>query len=347
MRFVLAGTVGGFSTYEGQSLELQLGGEGSISVLLYVDGLHDQAVLVCRTEGTWDLDRATESLLMADPVPQAGSLALLADPVLPLDFWPADKRAKLGSIEMELLNASRRVINLLRWRHGIQGEHESLWDTVFGVSRDGKRITLRDSRLSSIGWDEPDNLPTLKLSSEIQGFLRYFVGLDKSEPVGHSLLREALEHVGDNPRSALVIGVAAAEVAVRQFFAEFASPLVPALLGERQGPPIHQLLSKYFPMLVADQADFAAKKLPRKLPEEWIIKPIERANENRNTVVHAPATDRRRHGKLEKWMDDGGLATALQAISDLLWLLDYYRGYHWALDNVRSEAIEAWKTSDQ
>ena len=344
MRFVLTGHVLGFSANESQVIELQVGGQNSIWVELYVEGLHMGAIVRCRARGDWELDKRTEAVLLDNCVLPPTESFWHSDPVLRLSSLPLDVRTKVKSVERELLNASTRVINLLRWTHGVQGGHAPLAETGIAFSHEGKNVYIvHDSEPWLFTVDEPSQLPLLPLTPQLEENLHYFVDQGISEPLGHSLLREALGHQDDNPRSALVIGVAAVEIGVRQFFAEFATPFPRKLLSERQSVPVPKLLSEYFPVLCSEREEFAVKKLPNAIPSKEIINPIRLASEHRNTVVHAPPTQPKSHRKLENWLDAGGLGIALNAISDLLWLLDYYRGYYWALEHVGSETAKAWQ----
>ena len=68
------------------------------------------------------------------------------------------------------------------------------------------------------------------------------------EPVAHQLLREAWELRSSNPRSALAIGIAAAEIGVKDLIASLV-PNAQWLVMEMPSPPVVKILREYLPML--------------------------------------------------------------------------------------------------
>ena len=132
------------------------------------------------------------------------------------------------------------------------------------------------------------------------------------EPLGRQLFREAWSQRLANPRSALVIGVAAAEVGLKALI----GTLIPAaswLAEEIQTPPLRKMLRDFLPSLPirAKRSDGATISLPREL-----IRQVDKAAEHRNKVVHRGAPP---PGRQE-------LINMLEAISDLLWMCDVYSG---------------------
>ena len=72
-----------------------------------------------------------------------------------------------------------------------------------------------------------------------------------SEPLTHSLFREAYAQRVTNRRSSLVLAVAAAEVAVKRC-ATILAPRAAWLLEELPSPPIAQMITDFLPSLLAD-----------------------------------------------------------------------------------------------
>jgi hypothetical protein len=183
--------------------------------------------------------------------------------------------------------------------------------------------------------------PEASFSEPIQNGLQSWIETGQGEPLGRSLLREAWEHRERSPRSALVIGVAAAEVGFKQFSAEIA-PHTAWLLEEGPSPSLEKMLRHHLPKILEDNQRFPIKQIP-----PTIIKTIGKANQQRNAVVHKPPTAQERHQELQDWLSADDLEAALLAVSDLLWFLDYYRGYLWALDHVRKETLAVWEALGQ
>jgi hypothetical protein len=148
-------------------------------------------------------------------------------------------------------------------------------------------------------------------------------------PLSRQLFYEAWSQVGTNPRSALVIGVAAAEVGVKRLI----STLIPAaewLILEIQAPSMDQILRKFLPTLQV-KAKFANGR-PITLPPK-LINEVRAAFQHRNGLVHRGSPPPSREE----------LAKMLRAISDLLWICDVYVGEVWAMKHVSLETKKYWQ----
>jgi hypothetical protein len=102
------------------------------------------------------------------------------------------------------------------------------------------------------------------------------------EPLGHQLFREAWSERERHPRSALVIGVAAAEVG----FKKLVGGLVPQaqwLMDEVQTPSLAKMLRKFLPTLPV-KFRFQGKSIR---PPNVLLNKLDRAIEYRNKLVHA------------------------------------------------------------
>jgi hypothetical protein len=149
------------------------------------------------------------------------------------------------------------------------------------------------------------------------------------EPLGRQLFHEAWSQIGINPRSALVIGVAAAEVGLKRLI----GTLVPSaewLVQEIQTPPVRKILRDFLPTLPvrAKWPDGRQIALPSKLINEVV-----NAFELRNKIVHVGAPPPSREE----------LAKTLRAINDLLWICDVYLGELWAMKHVSGVTMKNWQ----
>jgi hypothetical protein len=146
------------------------------------------------------------------------------------------------------------------------------------------------------------------------------------EPLGRQLFREAWSQVGTNPRSALVIGVTAAEVGLKRLIATLV-PETDWLMQEIQTPPIGKILRKFLLTLPLKARRWDGRPIA---PPKQFIGLIEKAVEHRNKVVHTGAPPPRREE----------LAKMLRAIGDLLWYYDVYQGKYWAINYCTLEIIK-------
>ena len=129
-----------------------------------------------------------------------------------------------------------------------------------------------------------------------------------------------------NPRSALVIGVAAAELSVKHCI----STLVPAaewLATNLPTPPLVRILAEYFPKLPA-RCNFGGVV---KSPPTKVLEALKKGVTIRNQLSHAGSTN----------PSGDVVEPILQAIEDLLWLVDFYSGFEWARDFLRDETRTA------
>jgi len=167
-------------------------------------------------------------------------------------------------------------------------------------------------------------LENLRASTEVCEEVRTLVDRGVAEPIGHELFREAWPQRGANPRSALIMGVAAAESG----FKECVADLVPDarwIVEHAPSPPLVEMLRDYLPTLpVRSQLLGGTVAVP-----DAALRELRNMVGVRNRLSHS-GTGIPRRDTLESW---------LLTVRDVLWLLDYYRGFTWALDHVRPETL--------
>jgi hypothetical protein len=309
---------------------IDLGGEHGVIVQFQEDSYiaeepsegYEEEIWYLRVtaQGEWDLDTHASELMRS--VDGRGTFYVRSLSV--------EQQQVIRSIDQFLLDSAKRMMSLVQWRFGVRGHHESLRGGSLEWKDDGGQWQPMSFGRSLIFRREP----TARFPPEVVNELMPLVFDEGRGPLGHSLLREAWDLKERNPRGALVIGVAAAEVGFKQFAIAFA-PQAAWLIEELQSPPLEKLLRKYLPILLEDQDQFAVKAIPRS-----IINAIDGAVQQRNTVAHKSPTAKEGHQKLQQWFAADGLESALLAVSDLLWFFDFYRGYTWALDHIRRESRE-------
>jgi hypothetical protein len=208
-----------------------------------------------------------------------------------LKHLSASAQRVIATIQGDLADKSRYAIDLVRWRFGIRGSHEPLEDSLFQWSLDGKQWKVVPFA-SSRWWSRIEFQRSAKFAEPIQQELQAFIANGQHESLGHSLLREAWEQREQSPRSALVIGMAAAEVGFKQFANEVA-PTLGWLIEKR---PLPLLLRNYLPELLKDREDLPC----RSLPEREVIEPIEKQSRLGTPSCISPLrreTDMNEHGR--------------------------------------------------
>jgi hypothetical protein len=220
------------------------------------------------------------------------------------------------------------TISILRWRSGLsEGLSDPFRNRGEYLSQDGESWTeihmARSFRVTFVLGPRQ-----IKTSSDLEHEVVGLIAYQSEEPLGHQLFREAWNQRSSHPRSALVIGVAAAEVGLKKLIGMLV-PQAQWLVGEIQTPSFGKMLRKYLPSLPV-KAKFQGKKIA---PPGKLMKKLERAVEYRNKVVHAG----------EPPPDSEKLEEMLRAVDDFLWICDLYAGNLWVAEYISIETHTAWE----
>jgi hypothetical protein len=165
---------------------------------------------------------------------------------------------------------------------------------------------------------------TLRASEAVHSDVLKLVGFGATGPAHHDLFREAWGQRTVNPRSALIVGIAAAEIAVKNCIAS----LLPGsewLALHVPSPPLERILTEYLPTLPAK----CRIKGDVRVPPPALLANIKKGVSMRNGLAHRGAAA----------PSLGTTEDVLHAVRDLLWLTDYYCGAEWALEYLRAETM--------
>jgi hypothetical protein len=139
---------------------------------------------------------------------------------LPLSYLPAPAQSCLNQVHQELDESIRRAVKLMRWRFALPGSHNP-----FSARVQAERFTLDGAEWHSV----PSNLQlsivglsSFRLTETHRRTLGELLEGAAEEPLGHELLREAVTVRDTAPRSALLIGVSALEVGVKELIGKLA-----------------------------------------------------------------------------------------------------------------------------
>ena len=216
--------------------------------------------------------------------------------------------------------AAVRAVKLWRWRIGYRSDQNPIRRfKSFEWSIDGE-----DWKPAPVGIELGlrAGIPRSKITDELVESILSLSQSDIEEPLAHELFQEAWGQRDANPRSALVMGIAAAETGVKHLI----STLVPAaerpkwLVKHTQSPPLVRLLEEYLPLLPT-RLKIKGKVLP---PPTWLIEEIRDGVTRRNKIVHGDKTELKSDSLLE----------ILKAVHDLLYLFDLYAGHEWAAQHL-------------
>lgn len=221
---------------------------------------------------------------------------------------------------------TRRVAKLMRWRMGLEGHHSPVKNSKglhWSTDRQNWRFMSWMIRMdvSIIKPPIPPNDGMIKSFSEL-------LSQGESEPLAHELLREAKNNKSRNPRSSLMIGIAAAEIGVKNFIAKLI-PDAEWLAMNVPSPPLVQILENYVPKLPVKKRFGEGSGLGPFIPTH-IREVFKKGVTVRNKLTHAGAD-----------FSTETLDQVLNATHDLLFLLDFYAGHEWAASWLSTETAEA------
>lgn len=218
---------------------------------------------------------------------------------------------------------TRRTVKVLNWRvedeiftphdpFGTRGRYWSIdgsvWRPIFlGVSM----------RLSAYAPPHVTN----QQHNEIMEIVKS----GETEPIGQELFREAWLQRSANPRSALILGVAAVEVGIKNLAARL-TPDARWLLENDPTPPVVKMLKEYLPELPT-RCKLNGKTIA---PPKDILNKIDEGIRLRNRLVHVGIAT----------LSYEELESVLLAVRDVLWMLDYYAGFSWTLEKIRPHVRE-------
>jgi hypothetical protein len=218
---------------------------------------------------------------------------------------------------------ARSIIVMLNWTHGLDGPPDPYGLAYSWYSSNGNEwFQYSLARTLSLSFAQATH-SIYSRNVQIDEIVRK-VEAGAEEPLARQLFREAWGQIGTNPRSALVIGVAAVEVGLRGLVIV----LVPGTDLRRR--PISRILREILPTLPIRARLIDGGPIT---PPPELIKQIEDAIKHRNKVVHA--------GKPAPAREE--LAVMLRAISDFLWMCDIYLGELWAIKHISREILKHWQ----
>jgi hypothetical protein len=227
-----------------------------------------------------------------------------------------------SALYSELADAAVRAFEVIRWRCAMPGPVRPYRSLGFEFSEDQNvwyrlphKITLRIKAGVPRGPIDSAELESM-ISSGAQ------------EPLSHALLREAWASmtITRGYSSALIIGMAALEIGAKHLIAE----LIPGarwLALQMPAPPIDRILTDFLPTLPARLLANGKVITP---PKE-LIDAIKKGVTARNMAVHAGTTE----------LDREFVERVLDAVSEILWILDFYAGNKWAVNYLSSETKAA------
>jgi len=223
---------------------------------------------------------------------------------------------RISQIEKDISEQADVFISNLRWRLNLSGPGKTFVCSKLIWSENGETWSSVPRKLVAFP-DIQRDLISANITKEIASVA---INLERKEPIAQVLIRDAWTlHLRDH-RGALMHAVTALEVGVKSCIARLV-PDAAFLVQELPSPPVLLLLQEYLPELFQKRTN-ATLTLPSQ-----IIEKIKRIVHQRNLLVHrgictVPAEVVRDY---------------IEAIHDVLYLLDYASGDKWAIAIVSPE----------
>lgn len=223
------------------------------------------------------------------------------------------------------------IFNVIRWRMGIVGGPQGLksewsfmrWhdDTKGEKVIDENGFLNRQIIAGGLTLQMPE-MQELDFEKRCRLNVENLIKLQSKQPLYHDLFREAWQNQRENPRSAIVMGIAAAETGFKTALTDL-NPSVSWIVENLQSPPLDRMLRDYMAQLPArNKINGVVRRPPKK-----VISTIKKGIELRNKLVHGR----------EEPLRTEDVRSILEAVRDLLYMLDYYRGHDWAMERISPE----------
>lgn len=239
-----------------------------------------------------------------------------------LNDFPEHFRSFVNNVSDELRDFAYQTIAVLRWRANELGPHNPISTRGLHWSPDGAFWHPMPANLHV----RVETRGTVRTSQEMCNEVAAIVAAGGVAPLHHDLYREAWEQRHSNPRSSIVIGMAASELSVKRCISDLV-PEAEWLATNLPAPPLIRMLIEYFPKLPA-KCNFDGCVKP---PPQPVLDDLKNGVTIRNQLSHAGTSS----------PSGDTVEPILLAVHDLLWLVDYYMGHDWAIEFLRQETRSA------
>ncbi len=174
---------------------------------------------------------------------------VLGNNVIPYWMLPTSMQSFLDQVSRELHAATRRVVDLLRWRKAYEGPHQPFSFRTAKWSFDNVNWHTTPYSTRAHIWT---SLSNLRIDEANRKLVQELLDKEIEAPLSDTLYREAWEQRRKNPRSALLIGLSSLEVGVKHLIGERV-PDASWLIEELPAPPLHRVFTEYIPKLTGQK----------------------------------------------------------------------------------------------
>lgn len=273
-------------------------------------------------------------------VPVSAALERLIDQTitnLAFHWFPVDLQGEIDGHRGLLADAVNQVVNTLRWRFGMRGSMHQLENLELRYSFDGETWGSISEKWEYRLLEGAVTPPSWYVGLEAYDDAQRLMQRGEYETIGHNLFREAWALRWDNPRSALLVAIAAIEVGTKRCIATLNPSSEKNIRNDQKS--VKTLLEETLPNLRAGMPD--DQKL---LPLDDMIATVHTGIQARNAFVHRFPGDPKYDQALQQLVGPR-LDELLVTISDFLWLFDVYTGHQWARQFVGPTTLQALESA--
>ncbi len=230
--------------------------------------------------------------------------------IIPNELLPGGMRGVMNELHEKARAISSRFIKLVRWTQRASGKQNPFAFIDDSWSENGIDWDNLPSEFSVMAAS-PKPMNTADAELELA---RIAWNGQLEEPLGHEMLREAIDLSGQNPRSSLLMTVSALECGIKEYIASVAPDTSP-LLDKIASPPVLTLLQEVVPELTIplDMKYFPMIREDFELARKWVLL--------RNQTAHGVRTN----------IDVRDLGNFQAFTRRLLYKLDAQRNLGWAV----------------
>jgi hypothetical protein len=253
-------------------------------------------------------------------------------PGVPMSYMPQEFQRFAARIQRELRDAATRAVGLLRWRAAELGAVQPFtagadvsWDLGDGHERafPGRTGVVLGPYYA---W--------LELGADAEQDLQRMVVAGQGEPFAYELLREAWALRDSNPRSSLLIAIAALEVGVKQYIADRVRP-AKWLVNNLPAPDVIKILSKYLPTL-EPPPDAMEGAATFERPSGKLMTLLRNRRDQRNNITHKPEA----HQQEDDAATPEDARSAVLGVRQVLLRLEIANGHDWAREYLAEPPYE-------
>ena len=237
---------------------------------------------------------------------------------VPFELLPSASKPWISDASRDMGRTLKDHVKTLRWLQNVSGGHEPFAVVGSMFSEDGSEWRSLPSGFSA----RKSVLKGLDVSARRLEEAAPLLSEKENEPLAHELVREARELVGSAPRSSLLISFSALEAGIKTLISHLvpdANPLVEKI----PSPPLVTLIQEVVPSILA-RCGHTAAYLPL---NERAVKYLKKWVQQRNMIAHG----------FGQSVDRDELDSFTLFVTDILYIIDYYRGFSWACKNLTTD----------